>query len=192
VDPAPIHYACRGSPNAGLETSHGVPSRLVYLLHPACDMSSSFNTRDTARSNAPLVDRGILERYTTFAPQFLSMLRIIAAFMFVLAGTSKLFAFPVPMPQGGTVPLLSELGIGGLLETFGGALLLIGLFTRPVAFVLSGEMAVAYLQFHFPNSFWPTVNQGVPAVLYCFLFLYLSAAGAGPWSVDALRSSKRR
>lgn len=154
-------------------------------------MSTSFNTRDTARSNAPLTDSG-LRKYTSFAPQFLSVLRIVAAFMFILAGTSKLFALPAPMPQGGTVPLLSEMGIGGLLEVVGGALVLVGLFTRPAAFILSGEMAVAYFQFHFPNSFWPTVNQGVPAVLYCFLFLYLSAAGAGPWSVDALRSARRR
>ena len=88
------------------------------------------------------------------------------------------------------MPLLSQVGIGGLLEVVGGALLLVGLFTRPVAFVLAGEMAVAYFQFHFPKSFWPTVNQGVPAVLYCFVFLYLSAAGAGPWSIDALRRKR--
>jgi putative oxidoreductase len=67
------------------------------------------------------------------------------------------------------------------------SLLLIGLFTRPVAFILAGEMAVAYFQFHFPGGFWPTINQGVPAVLYCFIWLYFSAAGPGPWSVDALR-----
>jgi putative oxidoreductase len=83
--------------------------------------------------------------------------------------------------------VLSQVWIGGVLEVLGGALLLIGLCTRPVAFVLAGEMAVAYFQFHFPNSFWPTVNGGVPAALYCFIFLYLSAAGAGPWSVDARR-----
>ncbi len=111
--------------------------------------------------------------------------------MFALAGTSKLFAFPVATPQGGTASLLSQVGIGGLLEVIGGALLLLGLFTRPIAFVLAGEMAVAYFQFHFPKSFWPTVNQGVPAVLYCFVFLYFSAAGAGPWSIDAMRSRKR-
>jgi len=127
-----------------------------------------------------------------FAPQFLSALRIIAAFMFMLAGTSKLFAFPVGMPAGATVPLFSQIGIGGLLELVGGALLLVGLFTRSVAFVLAGEMAVAYFQFHFPKSFWPTVNQGVPAVLYCFVFLYFSAAGGGPWSIDALRRSRKR
>jgi putative oxidoreductase len=100
----------------------------------------------------------------------------------------KLFAFPhgVP-PNGGTVPLVSQMGLGGILEVFGGFLILIGLFTRPVAFILSGEMAVAYFQFHYPQSFWPTINNGIPAVLYCFIWLYFSAAGPGPWSVDALR-----
>jgi len=152
-------------------------------------MSVGFNPRDTTRSSERAPQPGIAAKYKALSPQFLSALRIVAAFVFILAGTSKLFAFPVPMPQGGTVPLFSEMGVGGVLEVFGGALLLVGLFTRPVAFVLSGEMAVAYFQFHFPTSFWPTVNQGVPAVLYCFLFLYLSAAGGGPWSIDALRRS---
>jgi putative oxidoreductase len=156
----------------------------------AAAMTAQYNPRDTARSNRPISDGGAFAKYTAFAPQFLSALRIIAAFMFILAGTSKLFAFPAGMPGGATAPLLSQVGIGGLLEVVGGALLLVGLFTRPVAFVLAGEMAVAYFQFHSPNSFWPTVNQGVPAVLYCFVFLYLSAAGAGPWSIDALRRSR--
>jgi putative oxidoreductase len=155
-------------------------------------MTVSFNSRDTARSNGPYADAGVGAKYRAFAPQFLSVLRIIAAFMFILAGTSKLFAFPEGMPGGATAPLLSEIGIGGVLEVVGGTLLLVGLFTRPVAFVLAGEMAVAYFQFHFPKSFWPTVNQGVPAVLYCFVFLYLSAAGAGPWSIDALRRAGKR
>jgi len=122
------------------------------------------------------------------APYLQSTLRIMAAFMFMLAGTSKLFAFPAGMPPDGrTAQLLSQIGIGGVLEAFGGALLLLGLFTRPVAFLLAGEMAVAYFQFHFPNGFWPTLNGGVPAVLYCFVWLYFSAAGAGPWSLDAKR-----
>jgi len=126
--------------------------------------------------------------WQSWAPRFQSVLRIMAAFMFITAGTSKLFAFPMGIPpNGGTVPLVSQLGLGACLETFGGALLLLGLFTRPVAFILAGEMAVAYFQFHFPKSFWPTVNQGVPAVLYCFVWLYFSAAGAGPWSLDARR-----
>jgi putative oxidoreductase len=116
------------------------------------------------------------------------VLRIVAAFMFITSGTMKLFAFPegVP-PEGGTVPLMSQFGIGGVLEFSGGGLILIGLFTRPVAFILSGMMAVAYFQFHAPDGFWPTSNGGIPAVLYCFVWLYFSAAGAGPWSLDARR-----
>jgi putative oxidoreductase len=108
------------------------------------------------------------------------VLRIVAAFMFMLAGTSKLFAFPEGMPDGVTAKLLSQVGIGGILEVLGGGLMLVGLFTRPVAFVLSGMMAVAYFQFHSPGGFWPTTNGGVPAVLYCFVWLFFSAAGAGP------------
>ena len=134
----------------------------------------------------------VAAKWSSWAPQLLSLLRIVAAFVFIGAGTTKLFAFPAGMPPaGGTVPVMSQLGIGAVLEVVGGALILVGLFTRPVAFVLAGEMAVAYFQFHYPTSFWPTINQGVPAVLYCFLFLYLSAAGAGPISLDALRGKPR-
>src|SRR5574341_2182126 len=100
----------------------------------------------------------------------------------------KLFAFPMGMPpDGSTAQLISQVGLGGILETFGGAPLLLGLFTRPVAFLLSGEMAVAYFQFHFPQSFWPIMNNSVSAALYCFVWLYFSAAGGGPWSLDAKR-----
>lgn len=129
----------------------------------------------------------LARRWTTFGPQFRALLRMVSGGMFLLAGTSKLFAFPVGMPGGATALFPSQIWIGALLEVVGGALILVGLFTRPTAFVLSGEMAVAYFQFHAPGGFWPTVNGGVPAVLYCFLFLYLSAAGAGAWSLDALR-----
>ena len=130
----------------------------------------------------------IAEKWISWAPRLRSVLRIVAALMFIQNGTMKLFAFPVGMPpNGATAPLLSETGIGGILETFGGLSMLLGLFTRPVAFVLSGEMAVAYFQFHYPQSFWTVVNMGTPAVLYCFLWLYFSAAGAGPWSLDARR-----
>jgi len=90
-------------------------------------------------------------------------------------------------PDGSTATLMSQVGIGCILETLGGALLLLGLFTRPVAFILAGEMAVAYFQFHAPQSFWPIVNNGVSAALYCFVWLYFSAAGPGPWSLDAKR-----
>jgi len=130
----------------------------------------------------------IVAKWSGWAPQLQSVLRIVAAFMFIMAGTMKLFAFPVGMPpDGGTAQLMSQIGIGGILEAFGGALLLIGLFTRPVAFILAGEMAVAYFQFHQPQGFWPIVNGGTDAVLYCFVWLYFSAAGAGPWSLDAMR-----
>jgi len=127
-------------------------------------------------------------QWISWGPQFLSILRIVAGLLFIPLGTMKLFAWPIGMPpDGGTAPLLTQVGIGGLLEVVGGALILIGLFTRPVAFILSGEMAVAYFQFHAPMGFWPMVNQGQPAILFCFIFLYLSAAGGGPWSVDAWR-----
>ncbi len=128
-----------------------------------------------------------------WAPHLLSILRITAAFMFIQPGMMKLFAFPIGVPpNGGTVPLVSELGLAGILEVFGGALLLVGLFTRPVAFILSGEMAVAYFQGHFPQSFWTVVNNGFAAALYCFVWLYFSAAGAGPWSLDAWREKRRK
>lgn len=130
----------------------------------------------------------ILSRWVTLQPKILSVLRFASACTFMLAGTTKLFAFPSGIPpHGDTVPLISELGLASVLETFGGALLVLGMFTRPVAFLLSGEMAVAYFQYHAPNNIWPVLNGGVPALLYCFLWLYVSSAGAGPWSVDAIR-----
>lgn len=122
------------------------------------------------------------------APYLLSVLRMVAAFMFILSGTMKIFAFPQGMPpNGSTAEPFSQIWIGGILEVFGGALVLVGFCTRPVAFILAGEMAVAYFQFHAPQGMWPTMNGGVSAVLYCFLFLYYSAAGAGSWSLDAMR-----
>lgn len=130
----------------------------------------------------------LVAKWQAWSPYLHSVLRIAAATMFILAGTVKLFAFPVGMPpNGGTASLLSQIGIGGILETVGGILILLGLFTRPAAFILSGEMAVAYFQFHFPQNVWPVVNGGVSAVLYCFVWLYFSATGAGPWSLDEKR-----
>jgi putative oxidoreductase len=135
----------------------------------------------------------LVARWSACGPQLQSVLRIVAALMFILAGTVILFAFPAGMPpNGGTAAPMSQIWIGGVLELFGGALLLLGLFTRPAALLLSGEMAVAYFQFHFPQGFWPNLNGGVAPVLYCFVWLYFSAAGAGPWSLDSWRSSRLR
>jgi len=132
----------------------------------------------------------IAARWEGLAPELKSVLRIVCGFLFMQHGLQKLAGWPVPMPDGATVSLMSQTGIGGVLEAVGGFLLLIGLFTRPVAFILAGEMAVAYFQFHAPGDIWPMVNHGEPAVLYCFIWLYFSAAGAGPWSVDAMMKKR--
>lgn len=131
-------------------------------------------------------------KWRSWSPYLLSVLRIVAAFLFIQIGSAKVFAFPgVVMPEGGTAPTWSLAWVAGMLEVFGGFLLLIGLFTRPVAFLLAGEMAFAYFIGHAPQGFWPVLNQGHPAVLFCFVFLYFSAAGAGPWSLDAKRGKER-
>ena len=134
----------------------------------------------------------LISRWAASGPYLKSVLRIIAALIFMLVGSMSLFAFPAGVPpDGGTVPVMSQAWIGAVLELFGGALVALGLFTRPVAFILAGEMAVAYFQFHLPQGFWPTINGGIPAVLYCFVWLFFSAAGAGPWSLDAMRERER-
>jgi putative oxidoreductase len=133
----------------------------------------------------------LVARWRSWAPYLLSVLRIIAAFVFMQFGSAKLLAIPAAiMPGGGTAPLTSLPGFAGSLELVGGALLLLGLFTRPVAFLLSGEMAIAYFMGHAPQGFWPVLNQGSPAILFCFIWLYISSAGPGPWSIDALRRGK--
>ena len=132
---------------------------------------------------------GVTTRWRAWAPYLLSILRIVVAFLFIQVGTAKVFGLPAPvMPGGGTAPVGSLPWIAGMLETVGGLLILLGWFTRPVAFILSGEMAFAYFIGHAPQGFWPVLNQGALAAAYCFFFLYLSAAGAGPWSLDATRS----
>jgi putative oxidoreductase len=123
---------------------------------------------------------------TLWPPRMLGAVRMVAAFMLMQHGAQKLFGFPLathPMPH----PLPPLLLVAGILEFFGGLLLLIGLFTRCVAFVLAGEMATAFFMVHLPRGFWTVNNMGEPAVLNCFIFLYLAVAGGGAWSVDRLR-----
>ena len=127
-----------------------------------------------------------------WAPQLLSILRIVLAFLFIQVGSAKWFAYPAAvMPGGGTAPVGSIYWFAAIIEVVGGTLILLGLFTRPVAFLLAGEMAVAYFKGHAPHGFWPVLNQGALAVIYCFLYLYISAAGPGPWSLDALVARRR-
>ncbi|MBB6509469.1 putative oxidoreductase [Rhizobium soli] len=116
-----------------------------------------------------------------YRPQALAVLRIIAALLFIEHGTMKLFGFPAPMGDGALPPLLL---IAALLEVVGGALLVVGFMTRPVAFLLSGQMAVAYFMAHASKGFWPALNGGEGAILFCFIFLYLVFSGPGAWAVD--------
>jgi putative oxidoreductase len=118
------------------------------------------------------------------------LLRVVAAMLFIVHGAQKLFGFLGDKGPMALSDLMSLMGVAGILEVFGGALIFLGLFTRPVAFILSGEMAVAYFMSHFPNSFWPVLNKGEPAVLFCFIFLFFAASGAGPWSLDSLWMGK--
>jgi putative oxidoreductase len=120
--------------------------------------------------------------WTAWGPRILSLLRLMTGLLFLQHGTMKILSFP-PSEMAGQ-PLMSMGGVSGLLELIGGALIVLGLFTRPVAFILSGEMAVAYFMAHAPEGFYPALNDGELAVLYCFVVLYLSAAGGGAWSLD--------
>ena len=133
--------------------------------------------------------------YLRLAPLLLSAMRAMSALLFIAHGTQKLFNVPVrPLPDGATAPpfeLFSLIGAAGVLELVGGAFLLIGLFTRPMAFILSGMMAVAYFIAHHPQTFYPVNNGGDAAILFCFIFLYLFFAGGGPLSVDTLFARRR-
>ena len=123
-----------------------------------------------------------------YEPYILSMVRIVVALLFFEHGLSRLFGFPSPLP---TPALFSMYWFAGAIELAGGALLAVGLFTRVSAFIMSGEMAFAYFLRHAPGGFFPILNRGDAAIIYCFIFLYLAFAGAGPWSLDALLSCKR-
>ncbi len=146
----------------------------IFMLH--CDKSTF---RKGILMNLEAV-------FSPWRPYLLSVLRIVTALLFLEHGTQKLFGFP---PSEFQPPLFSLFGAAGVLELVGGLLLLAGFFTRPVAFILSGEMAVAYFMFHAGSSFFPILNFGEAAILFCFVFLYVAAAGAGPWSVDHWRAA---
>ena len=124
-------------------------------------------------------------RLSAWSPQVLSITRIAAALLFMEHGTMKVLDYP-PSGEYADLELMSIVGVAGILELFGGALLAVGLFTRPVAFILSGMMAVAYFVAHAPRGFFPILNNGELAALYCFVFFYLAFAGGGAWSLDAL------
>jgi putative oxidoreductase len=124
-----------------------------------------------------------LSGLSRFSPYALALLRIIAGALFLQHGLIKLFGFPPNLPPG-AVPLASQFGVGAVIEAVAGILLILGLFTRPAAFIAAGEMAVAYWQFHFPRGLYPAGNGGEAAVLFCFIFLYIFFAGAGALSLD--------
>ena len=143
--------------------------RVAYRMRPDNRMSGTVNENSLA--------------YLT--PRVLSVFRFVAGLQFLEHGTQKFLSFP-PEP-GGTVHLLTLAGVQGCLELAGGVLIMLGLFTRPVAFILSGNMAVAYFMVHAQRTFFPATNGGDAAILFCFAFLFMSVAGGGRWSLDALR-----
>jgi putative oxidoreductase len=122
-------------------------------------------------------------------PVLLALLRIVTGLLFVEHATSKFFAFPVPFPVHPLPPMLMAAGV---IELVAGVLITIGLFTRLAAFIASGEMAIGYFMMHFPQGFWPVVNKGEAAILFCFVFLYLASAGPGAWSIDEARTRNAR
>lgn len=126
----------------------------------------------------------MFDRVSTWAPQALALLRIVSALLFLHGGIQLLFGFPASTYPAPPPEMNTLLAVAGTLELVGGLLLLVGLFTRPTAFVLSGMMAVAYWGFHFPMNPWPNNNMGAAAILYCFIYLYLFVAGPGAWAVD--------
>jgi putative oxidoreductase len=145
------------------------------------DHASAAPGQSTASSSTASLDR--------LAPYVLSIMRIMVALLFLQHGLSKLFGFPQPVPPPA---LLSIAWFAGVIELVGGVLAALGLFTRAAALIMSGEMAVGYFMAHAPQSFFPIVNRGDAAILYCFVFFYLVFAGGGPWSLDALFWRKRQ
>jgi putative oxidoreductase len=139
-----------------------------------------------ARGYSDVGERQSIARY---APQVLSIVRIVVALLFLEHGLSRLFGFPSPLPSP---QLFTLYWFAGAIEIVGSVLLLFGQFTRSAAFIISGEMAVAYFLSHAPLGFYPIINRGDAAILYCFVFLYIAVAGPGPWSLDALRSRMRK
>jgi putative oxidoreductase len=136
-----------------------------------------------------MMSSGLLPKHSD---KFYAVLRIVAGLLFACHGAQKLFgAFADPSHPGDAVALVSLMGLGGVIEFFGGLLIATGALTGPAAFLASGMMAVAYFMVHFPNGFWPIQNRGELAVVYCFIFLFIAARGAGPWSVDAMISRRR-
>ena len=129
----------------------------------------------------------IFSRYSAYAH---GLLRIVAGLLFLFHGTVKILGFP-PGARPGQVEPLSLMGVGGAIELVAGTLIMLGLFTRPAAFLASGQMAVAYWMFHAPQNLYPVMNQGDAAILYCFIFLFFAAAGPGAWSLDGMRAGKR-
>lgn len=129
------------------------------------------------------------QQLDTWSPRLLSIMRIVTGFLFMQHGGQKIFGFPAP--QRNEFDLFSLTGVAGSLELIGGFLIVIGLFTRPTSFLLSGLMAFAYFIAHAPQGFWPILNRGELAALYCFVFLYLAAAGAGVWSIDRVLAGRR-
>jgi putative oxidoreductase len=127
-----------------------------------------------------------------YSPYLYAVLRVVVGFLFACHGAQKLLGlFGGLGPAGGTAPLFSLMGLAGLIEFFGGLLIMLGLLTGTVAFIASGQMASAYFMAHHPRGFWPILNQGEPAALFCFIFLYMASRGSGIWSIDSLRSKAR-
>jgi putative oxidoreductase len=168
----PMRASCRGAQVYGDPGPKSTPTPPAMTCYKAARLHSSLEENMAGGSSS----------WRGLAPHFLSLLRVMTGLLFLQHGTAKILGFP-PSDFGGQ-PLMSMTGFSGMLELVGGALIVVGLFTRPVAFIFSGMMAVAYFMVHAPQNFYPLLNGGELAALYCFVFLYLSAAGGGPWSLD--------